>query len=76
MIKRHYPSLSDHTAGSLFGPQFKFVELGRTLRQNPREGAKARETARMALAKNESSLVRGKYPNNMIPFFRCRYRKP
>ena len=33
MIKRHYPSLSDHTAGSLFGPQFKFVELGRTLRQ-------------------------------------------
>ena len=34
IVKRHYPNLSDHTAGKYFGPQFKYVELGRTLRQS------------------------------------------
>ena len=29
IVKRHYPNLSDHTAGRYFGPQFKYVELGR-----------------------------------------------
>ena len=34
IVKRHHPNLSDHTAGKYFGPQFKYVELGRTLRQS------------------------------------------
>ena len=46
IIKRHYPDLPDHTAGSLFGPQFKYVELGRTLRQSlERAPKRARQRA-------------------------------